>query len=462
MKEKFKLKTYRRAIAVAVIVVAILANLIVGVLSEKLPLEFDLTANKVFSLSDETVNMLKNLNEDIEVYYLVTKGNEDLYIQQTLDMYKGHTNKLHFSQIDPAQDPVFVNSIGAEKITDNSIIVKCGERTRIVDPGSIYDTTLQQQNIVSYELEIKLTSAIDYVLNDSDIKILFTKGHEEVGMQIYYNLLYGENATISEIDLKAEEIPEDTAAIYVVGPRRDFSADELQKIAAYVNGGGSLNISLDYGVEVPLINKFMTEYYGISFDNNIIMETENIHIIGENPFFIVPNPTEHELTKTMLEKEVPIIWPNSRSIQLSDRPGVVNRVLFKSSDSAVAQQATGETVSENADAGVKGTYAFAAVATVESDSGKEGKVIASGTSLYASEMFTKEASAANLDFVLSAYSYLHGGDVSTVSIIPKNVAINYLTLTKSNVIFYAIIFGVLPPVLILAAGVFVWFKRRHL
>ena len=463
MKEKFKLKTYRRAIAVAVIVVAVLLNLIVGALSDKLPLEFDLTANKVFSLTEETVAILKNMDEDVNLYYLVTKGNEDLYIEQTIDMYKGHTGKLHFSQIDPSQDPVFVNSLGIDNLTDNTIIVKCGDRVRTVDPSKLYDTTLQQQNIVAYELETKLTSAIDYVLNDTDINIVFTKGHEEVGKELFSDALYAQNATISEVDLKTEEIPADTAALYVIGPRRDFSADELQKIAAYVNGGGSLNISLDYGNDLPLVNQFMTEYYGITFDNNIVMETESLHILMNNPFYIVPQPTDHELTASMLEKEVGMVWPNTRSIQLSDKPGVLSRVLFKSSDSAVAQAASGDQVTPDADKGVKGTYAFAAAATVESDSGKVGKVVATGTSLYAADMFTSDQSVANSDFVLSTYSYLHGkSDTATLSITPKNVAVNYLALTQSDIIFYAIVFGILPPVLILAAGVFVWYKRRRL
>ena len=88
-------------------------------------------------------------------------------------MYKGYQRKIHFTEKDPAQDPAFVKSLGVE-ISDNSVIVKSGDRMKIVDASTLYDTTFQKQGIVSFELEARLTGAIEYVLKDEDINVLFT------------------------------------------------------------------------------------------------------------------------------------------------------------------------------------------------------------------------------------------------------------------------------------------------
>ena len=462
MKDKLKVKTYHRFMALAVIVAVVFVNLITATLADKLPLKLDLTGNEVFQLSDETINVLKNVDRDIDVYYFVTSGNENLYVKQTVDMYKGYTNKIHFTEKDPAQDPAFVKTLGTE-ITDNSVVVKCGERTKIVDASTLYDTTFQQQGIISFELEVKLTAAIEYVLKDEDINVLFTSGHEEVGMAFFQNILDKENATVSEVDLKSADIPEDTAALYIIGPRRDFSGDEIAKIQKYVNGGGSLNVSFDYGNDLPLLNQFMNEYYGMSFENNIIMEADASHVLMNNPFYIIPTPSsEHDITKDFESKKLAVILPEARSIILSDKVGVESKVLLSTSDSAVSKNPAAEIKPEVESGDVPAKHTLAAAATVVGSTGKKGRVVAVGSSLYAANMFLQEASAANSDFVINSYNFLHGGEVTSLSITPKNVAVNYLTLNQGQIILYAIIFGILPPVLALSMGVYVWFKRRRL
>lgn len=461
MKDKLKIKTYHRFMALAVIIAVVFVNLITATLADKLPLKIDLTGNEVFQLSDETINVLKNVDRDVDVYYFVTSGNENLYVKQTVDMYKGYQSKIHFTEKDPAQDPAFTKSLGVE-ISDNSVVVKSGDRMKIVDASSLYDTTFQKQGIVSFELEARLTGAIEYVLKDEDINVLFTSGHEEVGMAFFQNILDKENATVSEIDLKSADIPEDTAVLYIIGPRRDFSSDEIAKIQSFVNDGGSLNISLDYGNDLPLLNQFMNEYYGISFDNNIIMETDNSHILMNNPFYIIPTPGEHDITKDFESKKLAVILPEVRSLTLSEKVGVESHILLSTSEGAVAKSGAAEIKPQVESGDVPAKYILGVAANVMGSTGKKARVVAVGSSLYAANMFLQEASAANSDFVINSYNYLHGGEITSFSITPKNVAVNYLTLNQGQIILYAIIFGILPPVLVLAMGVYVWFKRRRL
>jgi len=461
MNRKLKIKSYNYILIIVAIVAAILVNLIATTLSAKLPLQLDLTGNEVFKLSEETVNVLEKVDKDINIYYFVTSGREELYVKQTVDMYKGHSDKIHFEQKDPAQDPAFTKSIGSD-ITDNSVVVKCGDRKKIIDYSSLYDTTFQKQGIVSFQLETKLTAAIDYVLRDKDTNVVFTMGHEEVGMNLFKDILDSENATVSEVDLKTADIPENTSVLYIIGPKRDFSSDELKKIDAYVKKGGNLNVSLDYGSELPLFMQFMDEYYGVKFENNIIMETVAGNILANNPFWQIPAPADHEITSDMLKNRLAVIMPESRSITVTEKLGIEATSLYVTSPQAVAK-APAEEVSTSVESGdIPMSYTLAAVLRVPLENNKWSKILVTGTSLYAANMFLQEASVANADFIRNSYNYLHGSKISSLAITPKNIAVNYLVLNQQQIITYAIVFGIIPPVLILGFGIFVWFKRRHL
>jgi len=453
MKEKFKVKTYHRIMAAVMIIAVIFVNLIVAALSEKLPLQADLTGEEIFGISEETIKVLKSVDRDIDVYYFVAKGNEDPYVKQAIDMYKGYSGRINFKQVDPARDPAFVKSLGVD-VSDNSVIVKSGDRMKIIDASVLYDTTFQQQGIVAFALEVKLTAAIEYVMKESDVNVRFTSGHEEMGEALFTDILTTENATVSTIDLKVADIPEDTAVLYIIGPKRDFSADEISKIQTYVNGGGALNVSLDYGNTLPLFEQFMKEYYGVTFENNIIAETDTSKIVTNNPLYLFPEPLAHDVTNDIIAKKIGVLWPNARGIKIEEKAGVESQVLLKTSDSAIAQE--GEAVTE------KQSFNLAAAVTAYGSSGKKAKIIVAGTSFYCANMFLQEANVANADFVRNSYNYLYGGEISTLSITPKNVGVNYLKLSLSEIILYAIVVGVIPPVLILGAGVFVWFKRRRL
>lgn len=460
MNRKLKIKSYHYIVTVVAIVAVILINSITGIISSKLPLKIDLTENEVFKLSNETITVLQNVDKDINIYYFVTKGREDANVRQTIDMYKGYSDKIHFEQIDPAQDPAFTKSIALD-LTDNSIVVKRGNRQKTIDYTSMTDYTFQQQGIISFQLESKLTAAIDYVLKDKDTNVVFTSGHEEIGMSIMKDTLDTENATVSEVDLKTANIPENTAILYIIGPKRDFSSEELQKIDAYVKGGGNLNVSIDYGNELPLLTQFMDEYYGIKFDNNIIMETDMSKILANNPYLLIPSPGEHEITSPFLQKKLSVIIPYSRSITVTEKLGSEASPLFVTSETAVATAPTENTDAvENSESPKQ--YTLAAAVRIPHANNKWSKIIASGTSIYAVPEMMQEKSIANADFVRNSYDFLRDSTISDTSITPKNVHVNSLILSQEQIYTYMAVYGLLPPLIILGYGLYTWIKRRRL
>jgi ABC-2 type transport system permease protein len=456
--KKFKLKTSFILLIAAVIVAVVLINLIAATLGEKLPLKADMSANKVYSLSEETIKALKAVDRDVYVYYLVTSGNENMRIKQTIDMYKGYNDKIHFEQVDPSRDPVFAKNIGVE-VSENSVIVKSGDRVKAIDSSVVYDSTYSQYGIVEFSLEQKLTLAIDYVLRSSDTTVLFTKGHEEIGFEILKSSIEEENATPSEIDLKTSDIPEDTAALYIISPQRDFSADEIEKIHKYLEGGGSLNVSIDYDVtETPVLRQYLSEYWGINFLDNIVLETDENRYSSNNPYILIPVYGSHNITSRMSSSRVNILWPSARGIEILEKPGVTTVPLLKSSEKTVAKPSSEAGSFDVSEADVVGEATLATVTEyLDTAARTRTRIISTGSSFYL--LYLREASVANADFVHECLNYLRGEERSLIS--PKNVQVQYMTLTQQEIILYRWIYGILPPLLVFVAGIFVWVRRRH-
>src|SRR5689334_19993629 len=67
---------------------------------------YDSTANKRFSLSEQTAKVLKNLNQDVKLIYF-DKNDRGQFSQarDVLDRYAVLSNKLHIEYIDPERKP---------------------------------------------------------------------------------------------------------------------------------------------------------------------------------------------------------------------------------------------------------------------------------------------------------------------------------------------------------------------
>ena len=390
----------------------------------------------------------------------MTKGNEKLYITQTVDMYKGYSDKIHFEQKDPTKDPVFARSLGTD-VTDNSVIVKSGERAKVIDSSTVYDSA-KQQGVIEFQLEQKLTRAIAYVQAESDVKVYFTTGHEEIDYHSIKIALEDENADVYEIDLTTAEIPDDAAAVYIMAPQMDFSEDEISKIQSYLSNGGGLNVSL--GVksdDLPELRRFLSDDWGINFNNDIVMETDSMAVWGGDPFYVLPSVVQHSITEGIIDKKTEIAWPEARSLHITEVPDVKASVLLTTTENALSKAAA-ESVSYTAeDEDIQGKHILAVVCEKDSKT-SAAHIIATGTCFYADKLCLNDMSLANSDFVRECFVYLRGNDSKGISIIPKNVSNTYMSLKQGEIYAYMWIFGIVPEILVLAAGLVVWLRRRRL
>ncbi len=135
--DSFKTRSFRvggySIVAIAIVLAIVIAlNLFVSALPVSW-MQYDITANNMFSISDQTETLIKNLNKDVTIYWIVTAGQEDPRVENMLNRVDDLSDRITVVRKDTTINPTFAEKYTQEMVYDNSLVVECGERARFLD-----------------------------------------------------------------------------------------------------------------------------------------------------------------------------------------------------------------------------------------------------------------------------------------------------------------------------------------
>lgn len=304
-----QLKNGSFSLAVTAIVLAIIVvvNLIIGQLPSKL-LNWYLSETGIFSVSDTSKELLKDLDKDVTVEVVAETGNIDSRIEKFISIYGDLSSKLKVSYIDPVLHPEILTKYG---ISANSVVVSCEEtgKNQVI---SFSDIIVSQQNYYGYssesefDAEGQLTSAVAAVTSDNDKKIYLLRGHGESAIsQELGELLTKNSMTTSNLNLlETASVPDDCDLLIINNPTSDLGTDEYTELHNYLYQGG--NVLLLRGVtdkELTNFNELM-EDYGMTMVNSYIGDRDRYYQRAQSAFYFFPmitsNDTNVETTSSIL------------------------------------------------------------------------------------------------------------------------------------------------------------------
>ena len=134
-KKILKHGAYSMAVTAVVIAIVVVLNLVVQEIPSKYR-EIDLSSQKLYTIGEQTEKLLKSLKKDVELYYIAQDGSESSDIEKLLEKYEEGSKHVKVEQKDPAVYPQFAAQYTSESISNNSIIVVCGEKSKVVDYNS--------------------------------------------------------------------------------------------------------------------------------------------------------------------------------------------------------------------------------------------------------------------------------------------------------------------------------------
>lgn len=459
-----KTGAYSTGLIAVVTAVIVVVNLAVSELPTGIT-ALDVTSQKLYSITDTTKKLLNDLDEDVTIYVLNAESSADTTLAQTLSHYEDLSSHIRVEYKDPVVTPNFASSYTSESISLNSLIVESEKRSRVIDYSNIYeqeiDYTSYSATTTGYDGEGQLTSAVSYVTSDDMPKVYMIGGHNEVELGASFtNVIVKENVDMETIQLiQHEQIPEDAECIFLLGPIEDLSADDTKKIKTYLNNGGKAVITATWNDKArPNFDSILSEF-GVSLAEGMIMEGDASSYY-QSPFLLLPNVAYSDITASLTERYV--FMPYAQGIvqeeNLNSR--ITIEPLLSTSEVAFSKVDVQNAATDQMEEGdIAGPFTTAALITKELDSG-EAQV-----ALFASEeLFTENAdsmvSGANLELFGNTLSYFVDHEAS-VSIPVKSYNITSIMVNQTNAILFGVMFTLILPLFILAAGIIIWLRRRN-
>lgn len=276
-KKYLKNGSYSVVISAVFIVIVVVINMIVGALPTKYS-EFDLSSQKLYSIGDQTKSFLKDLNKDVTIYQVVQSGSEDETISKLLEKYEEESSHIRVKEKDPVVNPKFTSEYTSDEVSANSLIVVCGDRSKVVDYSNIYESSVDyntyQSQTTGFDGEGQITSAISYVTSE-DMPVLYTldgHGEKELSSDIQEDIQKA-NIDIKSLNLITEEsVPEDAACLLINAPTSDISETEKDAIIEYLENGGKAMIFSDYTTESMDNFDAVLKNYGVERVDGIVIE----------------------------------------------------------------------------------------------------------------------------------------------------------------------------------------------
>lgn len=463
--KSLKFGAYSSGLVVLGIAAAVLVNLVAGNLPDSVT-SFDVTSNKLYSLTDQTKDFMQTLQEEVTIYVLANENNMDSLVAQTLERYEALSKHVKVEYMDPAVNPKFYTQYTDSAVSSGSLIVASEKRSKVIDYNSLYITSIDyssysyNQTVTGYDAEGQITSAIAYVTNDNMPKVYMITGHGEKEWESSFTTaIEKENVDYEEISLlNYEEVPEDAECIIVNAPISDFSNEDAQKVLDYLkNGGKAICISTWTDAEMTNYESIL-DWYGISLAEGLVMEGSQNHYY-QYPLWLVPEVEYDEITNGIYGT-YNIFVNTAKGMITGDNAddSVEYTTLLSTSDSAFSKVDLQSASYDKEEGDIDGPFALG-IKAVKTEDGTASTLLA-----YSSEgLFTEDSnqvvSGANLQLFVNSLSSLVEHE-TTVSIAAKSYELSYLSMTQAQILFLALVTTIILPVVILLAGIIIWLKRR--
>ncbi|HUE38771.1 MAG TPA: DUF4350 domain-containing protein [Candidatus Binatia bacterium] len=437
----------------------------IEVISYRHNLRLDLTPGKFYTLSQHSLRILDSIDKDVKILGFL--GREDArnnYLRDLFWRIESRQPRIRTRLVDLNRNPALARSYRADSY--GSVIVECGARRKSF----------------SNAREEILMAAILQVTRDYEKNVYVLTGHGEGditngdrnrGYSTLGNVLEHEFYHVKPLSLfgTGAKIPDDAAAVLILGPRKDLLPDEALKLDRYVRGGGALLVLLDPGAS-PSMSAFL-DRFRVSLPAEIIGESDYQLSAGE-PVTSRISEKSRDTNVTAIPDDPLFSLFGPIDVKAGNEDQIDVLPLLSTSKSSWAIKLTGRELPENLEfdaargdrrgpfmAGVSIAVKVADAAPVKEDQSvhKAGRLIVYSDSDFASNQFIDMLG--NRDLVVNSINWLALED-TLIGVRPERKVGGKETFYLSSRQNYALfMLGVIvEPALFAVLGALVFVRRR--
>jgi len=460
----------------------------------------DWTTVGMFTLSPKSVEVIKGLETDIDIYLFLSQG-EPSYEQadELLKRYKALSERVHVHYVDPDREgsefTMLAQRFGVMKgvmetgqaVADVAAVVAMGDKNWHVGREDLVAVDFaipgEKQDEVKAAAEQALTGAVVQVTSGRATKVCVTTGHgewtleraDERSLMSLKEGMHHDNVAWEAFEtLGKKAVPKGCDAVFVLGPVHAFSQAEADMLDSYLAGGGNLLMGLDPVIEHDVIKptglEEMLQRNGVRLDPALVIELDPNHLLTPNPVeFVVTEFNTHDTTSG-LQGRARVFVALARAVSPD---GTNDRVttLMRTSD-----QAYGETDLSQVGAGgepqagaddLKGPVSLAVALQIIKKGanpdiepeGPGGRLIVVGDTDMLSGQLLQSPELANYHLASSWTGWLTARS-ALIKIPPKKVKGGGVVLTQDDLDAIFLRVAILLPAAALFAGIAAWLNRR--
>lgn len=313
--------------------------LILNYLGWKYHHRFDWTAGGVYTLSEKSRNVLKELDKDVEFVVFLTPGDE-LYqpVREILSQYDAESQRVSVRYFDPERNPVEAQQLIQKYGVSNTglVVAVSGDDRRAIDSSELAEMDYsamqmgQAPKMTGFKGEQRFTGAILQLSEGRKPKVLFTTGHGERslddqdvhGLNSVQQILGPDNFELEEwSSLNAAAVPQGTDLVVIAGPTSAFVESELRAFSTYLANGGRLLVLIDPTLGQTagsgLLSTGLEQWlagYGAVVGNNIVIDPGRTYPNSPPYTFFPDDYSDHPITQPLSQAGVPVLMNVARTV----------------------------------------------------------------------------------------------------------------------------------------------------
>lgn len=457
-----------------VVALTVVVNLIASALPETYT-QIDATSQKLYSITKDTEKYLDTLKDDVTLYVMVNKNSKDDNVDRTLQKYASASKHVKVKYVDPNVSPTFASKYTDNDVTSNSIIVVCGDRSKVIDYNSdIYEYSYDSSynySVTGYDCEGQVTAAIQYVTSESTTNVYELTGHDESTLSGDFSEVFQKRfMNVGSLSLlTVDAIPEDCQAIFITAPQSDLSEDDLSKLSQYLGNGGKIYLSIDYSKWNDLTNfKKLLSDNSIETTESLLAETDRSYYY-QSPFYLLPNVENTEvsssvagMTQVFVPYSVGLTYTGEDDSNVTSFMTTSDTTIAKAAANiaAVQSQADAANIASVQDGDTQGQYSLGMMVTNENG----GELCVLGSAMMCTDSANQIVSGHNATLFNGIVNALvttdDGNSDNAVVIAAKDYTVSNLTVSANAMLVYGILWGIFMPIALIIIGIIVWARRR--
>jgi len=415
----------------------------------------DLSGSGKFSLSPQTVGVLKNLKKEVKITGFFGERSEVADTARDLfATYRHYSPKITFETVNPDKKPTIAKEFGI----------------------TAYDTVVLQsggQSLTAHTVsEQEITSSIIRISRETHKTIYFVEGHgehpvdstEQEGFSAVKKGLEDQGMIVQKLSLlSVKRLPDDASVVILGGPSRPLAPQEEVLLSDYLAQGGRLFLLSD-ALSSSDLAPFALKW-GIKLNDDLVLDPTS----GVGPVVPIVNPSgypPHPITHTF---SLASFYPTARSVDGLGNSRFTFQPLLRTSDASwLTKQITGD-ISIDPSRDQKGPIVIGGVVEEKQDAGEavggasntapKMRIVVIGDSDFASNGLMR--SAGNGDLFQNVVTWLADeGDL--ISIRPQKAETATLLISPQRMMATFYFSVLILPVGVLLTGLLIWRRRRRL